>query len=81
MIRTTSHTIRPRYWSLLKDLNDDAKMDLIILLTQSLRSPKEEVRISARDFYGIWGDDGYTDEEFVDELKKSRTFHHDIVEL
>ena len=34
----------------------------------------------AREYYGIWGDDGMTDDEFVDELKSLRSFNRDIIE-
>ena len=38
-------------------------------------------KISASEFYGIWGDDGMTDEEFIETLRAERTFNQDIVEL
>jgi hypothetical protein len=49
-------------------------------LSSSLKSKKEEP-VSASNFYGIWGDDGMKTEEFVDELRASRKFNHEIVEL
>jgi hypothetical protein len=39
-----------------------------------------EKRVSAKKYYGIWGDDGMTDDEFVDELKSLRSFNRDIIE-
>lgn len=39
------------------------------------------VNISAKKYYGMWGDDGMTDEDFINELKSMRNFRHDIVEL
>ena len=38
-------------------------------------------KVSAKKYYGIWGEDGMTDQEFVDEIKSMRSFHRDIVEL
>jgi uncharacterized protein YutE (UPF0331/DUF86 family) len=61
------------YWSIIKHLSADAKLDLITMLTKSLKenAPK---RVSAKKYYGIWGDDGMSDKEFVDELKSLRSF-------
>ena len=68
------------YWNILKHLSDDVKIDLITLLSSSLKKKKEKP-ISASNFYGIWGDDGMSTEEFVDEIRSCRRFNHDIVEL
>ena len=38
-------------------------------------------RVLAKEYYGIWGDDGMSDDEFVDDLKSLRDFNPDIVEL
>ena len=70
-----------RRWNILKYLDNDSKIDLITMLTQSLKSTDKRKKISASEFYGIWGDDGMTDEEFVDALRAERTFKQDIVEL
>ncbi|MBR5061452.1 MAG: hypothetical protein IKX24_04830 [Prevotella sp.] len=68
------------YWNMLKHLSMEAKIDLITLLTQSLKTTTP-TKVSAKKYYGIWGDDGMTDEEFVDEIKSLRTFNRDIVGL
>jgi hypothetical protein len=34
--------------------------------------------MKAKKYYGIWGDDGMTDEEFVEELKLLRNFNRDM---
>ena len=80
-----STTIKSRhtadiYWDIIKHLSPDAKLDLIAMLTKSLKK-RTSKRVSAKKYYGIWGDDGMTDEEFVDELKSLRSFNHDIIEL
>ena len=31
-------------------------------------------RVLAKKYYGIWGDDGMSDDEFVKELKSLRSF-------
>lgn len=80
MNTTTSISTTNNYWNILKNLSDDIKIDLITLLSSSLKSKKEEP-VSASNFYGIWGDDGMKTEEFVDELRASRKFNHEIVEL
>ena len=68
-------------WNSLKYLDDDSKIELIMMLSQSLKSPHKEEVISASRFYGIWGDDGMSAEDFVDMLKAERSFNQGIVEL
>ena len=82
MITTTIHSRRTAdtYWDIIKHLSPDAKLDLIAKLTKSLKKSSTK-RISAKKYYGIWGDDGMTDEEFVDELKSLRSFNRNVIEL
>ena len=80
MNTTASISATNNYWNLLKNLSDDIKIDLITLLSSSLKE-KEKKSTSARKFYGIWGNDGMTTEEFIDEIRFSRKFNHDIVDL
>lgn len=68
-------------WNSLKYLDSDTKLDIIAMLTQSLKAKPKRKRNIARKFYGIWPDDGMTAEEFANELKKERRFNQDIVEL
>ena len=81
MITTvSSRRTADSYWNIIKHLSPDAKLDLIALLTKSLKKTTHK-RVSAKKYYGIWGDDGMSDEEFVDELKSLRSFNRDIIEL
>lgn len=68
-------------WNTLKYLDDNSKIELITMLTQSLKRTGRQKKISAREFYGIWGDDGMTDEEFIEALSAERAFNQDIIEL
>ena len=80
----TSTMLRSRLenrWNSLKYLDNNTKIDLITMLTQSLKSTDKRKKISASEFYGIWGDDGMTDEEFIEALRAERAFNKDIVEL
>ena len=61
-------------------MNDNVKLDFIMMLTQSLKQ-KQEQPVTANDFYGIWTDDGISAEKAVDELKSMRSFQRPIVEL
>lgn len=70
MITTTINTRSTvdSYWNIIKHLSPDVKLDLIALLTKSLKKTTRK-RVSAKKHYGVWGDDSMTDDEFVDELK------------
>ena len=80
----TSTMLRSRLenrWNSLKYLDNNSKIDLITMLTQSLKSTGKRKKISASEFYGIWGDDGMTDDEFIEALRAERTFNQDIVKI
>ena len=80
MTAATPHNAVSSYWNIVKHLSPDAKIDLITLLSQSLKFSTAQT-ISAKKYYGMWGDDGMTDEDFINELMSMRNFRHDIVEL
>ena len=69
------------HWNILKSLDYDTKLDIIAMLTQSLKQKNRRKKVSAKKFYGIWPDDGMTADEFVDKLRNERSFNQDIVEL
>ena len=52
----------------------------MITMKKSLKE-KTPKRVSAKKYYGIWGDDGMSDAEFAEFLKEQRTFNQEIVEL
>lgn len=81
MTTTTNNSRVGNRWNTLKYLDNDSKIELITMLTQSLRVSSESQHISASKYYGIWGDDGMTAEEFVNALHNERKFKQDIVEL
>ena len=82
MITTIKHHRNSaiRYWNILKHLSADEKIDLIALLSQSLKEDTKP-KVSGKKYYGIWGEDGMTDQEFVDEIRSMRVFQRDIIEL
>ena len=80
MVTTAIPHTANSYWSVVKHLSADAKRDLITLLSKSLNSTTAN-KVSAKKYYGIWGDDGMTDDEFVNELHPMRSFKSDIIEL
>ena len=69
------------YWNILKNLDEDSKKDLIIMLVESMKPADRTAPVLASDYYGIWGDDGMSAEEFVGELEASRTINREIAEL
>lgn len=76
---TNSRNIVNNYWKVVKHLSPEAKIDLITMLSRSLVT--EQHRIEAKKYYGIWGEDGIDDDEFVNELRSMRTFNREIIEL
>lgn len=66
------------YWNMIKHLNERDKLELLVLLSQSLKEGSKKVPVSAKDLYGVWSDDGYTAEEFMKEIKEARSFKRDI---
>ena len=68
------------YWNILQRMSDNVKLDLIMMLTQSLKQEKEKP-VTAHDFYGIWTDDGISAEQAASELTSMRSFQRPIVEL
>lgn len=48
------------------------------MLTKSLKKTTSK-RVTAKKYYGIWGDDGMSDDEFVKELKSLRSFNREML--
>lgn len=69
------------YWNLLMHMDDNEKIELILFLLKSLKHEKVNPKVSPSDLYGIWGDDGMTDEQFIKELRSFRSFNQEIVEV
>ena len=65
------------YWNMLKDLSNEAKLELIARLSNSLLHQEVKTKISARSFYGGWRDDDVP-EDLAEEIKVSRRFKNDI---
>ena len=69
------------YWSILKFLSSDMKLELIAKLTNSLLSRNKKAKeIDAPQFYGTWKDADFPmdADEMVNEIKESRKFKNDI---
>lgn len=68
------------YWSLLKNLSSDVKLELIAKLSNSLVCKTAEQPVSASRFYGIWSDRDFniTSDELAAEIRRSRNFKDDI---
>ena len=77
-----SSPVIARYWPELNDLNDNMKLELIIMLTRSLRSHKASKSSAhwADRFCGVWKDSRTTD-EIVDDILSMRTANTFDVEL
>lgn len=68
------------YWTLLKYLSNDVKIELIAKLSNSLVHRSKERPISASRFYGVWSDSDFkiSSDELVAEIKAGRKFKNDI---
>lgn len=63
------------YFSFLKNLKHDSKLDLITKLSESLKTGEEiEQEISLQSLFGAYKSDE-TAEEIIAELRASRTFN------
>ena len=73
---TPNSPISARYWSELKGLSNDVKLELITLLSNSMASPTVEKHKSrkgwASRFCGVWKD-SRSAEEIMKEIRDSRT--------
>lgn len=71
-----------RYWPDLNDLSDNMKLELIILLSNSMRHFKATTPSTnwADRFLGAWVDDR-TSDEIVDDIRSMRTNNTFDIEL
>jgi hypothetical protein len=83
-VLTNPSPISAKYWSELKDLSDNVKLELISLLSISMKHPEEEsAKLGkgwASRFAGKWQDERST-EEITDDIRAARNAHMKEVEL
>ena len=69
------------YWNLLKNLNDEVKLDLICRLSASLMASNEKKESSVSNWAvrlsGRWNDRRDT-AEIIDDIRSSRTSNREI---
>jgi len=69
------------YYTLLKNLSPNNKLELIARLSKSMTtSKKAKKEVSLSSLYGSWVSEQSAD-ELVDELKKARNFNRQREEL
>jgi hypothetical protein len=74
-------TLIDSYFTLLKSLSPNNKLELIARLSKSLKTPKKvEKDTSWEELFGSWELDQSAD-EFVEELKKDRNFSRKSIDL
>ena len=83
-ILSASSPVSAKYWSELKDLSDNEKLELISLLSISMTHPEEETAKPrkgwASRFAGKW-QDCRSAEEIIDDIRAARTENSFDVEL
>ena len=69
------------YYTLLKSLSPNNKLELIARLSKSMKTPKKEKKeVTLSSLYGSWVSEQSAD-EFVEELKKDRNFSRNSIDL
>jgi len=68
------------YFSVLKNLSPDNKLELIARLSKSMKSPKRVKAGSVQSLYGAFQSDRSAD-ELIDEIKKARSFNRKRLDL
>ena len=79
-IHLSNPSVTTQYWNIFKQMSDVSKLDLIMMLTQSLKHDESRA-VSANDFYGIWADESLSADEAAEEIKSLRSFNHRSVQL
>ncbi|GGE25728.1 hypothetical protein [Psychroflexus planctonicus] len=70
-------TLIDNYFSFLKDLSADAKLELIARLSKSMKtSKKAKKEVSLNSLYGSWESDKSAD-DIIAELKSARNFNRE----
>lgn len=68
-------TLIDNYFSFLKNLSSDSKLELIARLSKSMKTTKKTKKeVSLNSLYGSWESDKSAD-EIIAELKKARNFN------
>lgn len=68
-------TLIDNYFSLLKNLSSDSKLELIARLSKSMKtSKKTKKEVSLSSLYGSWESEQSAD-EIIAELKSARNFN------
>ncbi len=68
------------YYTLLKSLSPNNKLELIARLSKSLKTEKKSKDNSWKSLFGAWELNQSAD-DFVDELKKDRKFTRQSIDL
>lgn len=68
------------YYTLLKSLSPNDKLELIARLSKSMKTTKAQKDTSWETLFGSWELD-QSAEEFVEELKKDRNFNRKSIDL
>jgi hypothetical protein len=68
------------YYTLLKNLSPNNKLELIARLSNSMKTTKVKKDTSWEELFGSWELDQSAD-EFIDELKKDRNFSRKSIDL
>jgi hypothetical protein len=74
-----SNRILDKYFGYLKNLDNNAKKNLIIKLTKSIET-KSKKAFDIKSIFGAWEDDK-TSDEIINEIKSSRVDKSNIIDL
>ena len=84
-VLATPSPVSAKYWSELKDLSDNVKLELITLLSSSMTHPEKEEKPDTgkgwtEKFAGKWQDDR-TAEEIIEDIRAARNANIREIEL
>ncbi len=79
MIKSNSITVY-KYYNLLRNLDPDFQLELIELLSKSLRKKIHEKKKSISHLFGAWEGDESPD-EIIKDIRQSRRFNRKIDEF
>lgn len=69
------------YWTAIKRLDNETKIQLIHMLSESMMESVQRHRTSVSEFYGAFNNDGIDCEDWIADIRSERRFNKEITYL